>query len=173
MKGCWMRYSLLAVALVAAPAAAQETTSAWSFYNNDIGGGTVGATVRAADGTQFALRCDKPGDKSVYAAVSTEAKLGQPGPAPLLRNVDYRFDDGKMQKGSWRYYENLAVAIYTSRGERSLIKLLEGIGDAKTMELQLDPINGAKITLRYDITGVREAVARVYESCDDKNPIKN
>jgi hypothetical protein len=173
MKGSWMRYSLLAVALVATSATAQDTTSAWNFYNNDVGGGTVGATVRAADGTQFALRCDKPGKKSVYAAVNTETKLGNPGPAPILRNVDYRFDDGKMQKGSWRYYENMAVAIYTSRGERSLVKLLEGVGDAKAMELQLDPVTGLDITVRFDITGVREAVKRVYESCGDDDPIKN
>jgi hypothetical protein len=41
------------------------------------------------------------------------------------------------------------------------------------MELQLDPINGKTITLNYDITGVRDAVTRVYESCEDENPIKD
>ncbi len=168
-----MRYSLFAVALLAAPATAQDATSSWSFYTNDLGGGTVGATVRADDGTSFTLRCDKAGKKSVYAAVETEQVLGQSGPAPSLRDVTYRFDNGRIQKGSWRYYEHLAVAMYTARGERSLIKLLEGIGDAKSMELQLDPINGKTITLNYDITGVRDAVTRVYESCEDENPIKD
>jgi len=166
-----MRYSILAVALVAASATAQVQPSPWSYFQDEVQTkGLLMAFVEAADGTQFILKCDKSGKRSVYAMVTSPKKLGRPGPIPASRTVTYRFDGGPPEDGAWRYYEQYAVALHTTR-DRALVKLLERFGDAKQMELRLEPLNGAPITVLFEIAGAQDAIARVFESCEDENPV--
>jgi hypothetical protein len=51
-----MRYIIIAAAVAATPAAAQEQPSAWQYFEPD--GGTVQAGVVNAQGAQLILKCD-------------------------------------------------------------------------------------------------------------------
>jgi hypothetical protein len=169
----WNRYAMLAAGLAAVPASAQApSTTPWLYQQDASTNNRVLAFVQASDGTQFILKCDEPGKRNVYGMISADSKLGRPGPQPITRTITYRFDGGRPNKDNWRYYETTAVAFNTSR-ERQLPKLLELMKDAKQMEVRLEPIDGTPLTTSFEIAGTADAVARVYESCeDDSNPLK-
>ena len=166
-----MRVTISAVALMAVvggAAAAQDQVSAWQFIRNDPQG-PLAAAVAAKNGNQFIFKCDKPGKRSVYAVFYSEETLGRPGPVPSSRSVTYRFDNGPPVRSDWRYYEHTAVALNLSRIP-ALSKLLGKMGDGKSMELRVEPLNGPPITSTFDITGAKDAIAQVFESCKDKMP---
>lgn len=164
--------SIITAALAATAATAQAPTSPWLYQQDASTNNRVLAFVEAPDGTQFILKCDAPGRRNVYGMISSDSRLGRPGPQPATRTITYRFDGGSPNKDNWRYYERTAVAVNTSR-ERTLPKLLEQMKDAKQMEVRLEPIDGTPISTSFEVSGTADAVSRVYESCeDDANPLK-
>src|SRR6188768_1281897 len=91
MKGRFMRYLMIAVALVAAPAAAQDQASRWQYF--EPSGGMLQAGVVNAKGAQLILKCDKAGKGQVYAVVVTPDKLVPPSNQPFVtRALELRFD---------------------------------------------------------------------------------
>jgi hypothetical protein len=88
-----------------------------------------------------------------------------------MRSAELRFDDKAPFEDRWRFYEKYVVAI-NKDGERSLTRLLSGMGDAQKLELRLYPERGKSkvVTLNFNVAGAKEAIAQVYESCKDTNP---
>jgi hypothetical protein len=165
-----MRYSILAVALMATSAAAQDGGSSWQFaHAGNQDDGPLVAFVNASDGNTLAFKCDKPGKRSVYAAISTEERIGNPSPIPSSRTVTYRFDDGSPQKDNWRYFERIAVAFNTSR-DAPIVRFIQRMGNAKQVEIRLEPLNGSPITMTFDVAGAPDALPKVFESCKDSYP---
>jgi hypothetical protein len=71
-----MRYMVIALALAAVPAAAQNQASPWQYF--EPAGGTMQAGVVNAQGAQLIIKCDKPGKGQVFAVVVTPEKLVPP-----------------------------------------------------------------------------------------------
>ena len=83
-----MRYSILAVALLATSALAQDNSSPWQFaHSGNSDDGPLVAFVNGSDGNTLAFKCDKPGKRSVYAVISTQDRIGNPSPIPSARTV--------------------------------------------------------------------------------------
>ena len=67
--------------------------------------------------------------------------------------------------------EQTVVALNTRRAPH-LAPFLEFLADANTLRVDLDPVDGGPIRIDFTVTGSREAVRRVYESCQDSsNPL--
>lgn len=165
-----MRYSILAVALVAAPAAAQDQPSSWQFaHAGNQDDAPLVAFVNGSGGNTLAFKCDKPGKRSVYAVISTQDRIGKPSPIPASRTVTYRFDDGSPQTDNWRYFERLAVAFNTTR-DAPIVRFVARMGDAKHLEMRLEPLDGASITMTFEVGGAKDALPKVFESCKDTYP---
>lgn len=161
------RWIAAAMAMLGSAATAQ--TSAWAYFESE--GGLLQAGVQTANGEQLIFKCDERGDGKVVAVIYTPARLKPPAARPQPRPVRMRFDAGATQVESWPYYEQTVMALNTRR-ERQLPPFLTNIADAHAFEVVLDPVDGSPIEITFQVTGAREAIARVYESCGDStNPL--
>lgn len=168
-----MRYWIFAAGLIAVSATAQDQASPWQFFQDaQKTHGLVVASVDSAEGgTQLYLKCDKTGKKSLYAMVYSETQLGRPSPIPMTGTVTYRFDDGSPGEDQWRLYEHVASAINTA-GDRALPHLLDGLVKATKLEIRIKPYEGSPVIGTFNVTGAKDALAQVYDSCKDNNPYK-
>jgi hypothetical protein len=164
-----MRYMMIAVALVAVPATAQEPTSAWQYYEPE--GGTMQAGVVNAQGAQLILKCDKPGKGQVFAVVVSTEKLVPPSNQPFVnRSLELRFDSGAPIEDRWRYYEQSVVAI-DQKPTIALTRFLNELADAAKFHVRMNPERARYVEAEFDVAGAREAIGRVYTSCQDQSPV--
>lgn len=160
--------ALLGMAVVSAPALGQD--SAWGYFEGE--GGAMQAGVQEAGGAQLILKCDKPGKNSVSAVVYTPEKLLITGRKAFEnRPVQLMFDNGKIADESWRFYENVAMAV-NQPGERTLPRFIGQLADANSVRVRLSPgLREPDVEKAFTVTGAREAINRVYEACEDDNPL--
>jgi hypothetical protein len=164
-----MRYMLIAVALAASPAAAQNQASPWQYF--EPAGGTVQAGVVNAQGAQLILKCDKPGKGQVFAVVVTPEKQVPPSDKPFdTRALELRFDAGAAIEDRWRYYENSVVAI-DQKPTIALTRFLNGLADATKLRVRTHPERARYVEAEFEVAGARDAIARVYASCQDQSPL--
>ena len=168
-----MRYIILAVALSAVPVAAQEQApgpeTPWRYFEPE--GGTIQAGVVNAQGAQLLLKCDKPGEDQVYAVVVSPEKLVPPSNDPFVnRALEMRFDAGAPFEDRWRYYEQLVVAI-DQKPTIALTRFLTRLADASKFHIRMHPEHARYVEAEFEVTGARDAIARVYASCRDENPL--
>jgi len=165
-----MRYLILGAALAATCGAAQAQDTAWGFF--EAPGGSNGAGVQAGNGAQLILKCDKPGKRSVYAVVVTPESLVPPtATAPFqMRPIEVRFDAKGPVDERWRFYERSAVAIDQTQ-TKSLTRFLSGLADAQAVRLRMNPERARYVEESFEVAGAREAIAKVYELCQDDSPV--
>lgn len=167
-----MRYLTIAVALAAVPAAAQEQAepaSPWQYYEPE--GGTMQAGVVNAKGAQLILKCDKPGKGQVFAVVVTPEKLVPPSNQPFVtRALEMRFDTGATVEDRWRYYEQSVVAI-DQKPTIALTRFLNGLAGASKFHIRMNPERARYVEAEFDVSGARDAIGRVYVSCQDQSPV--
>jgi hypothetical protein len=159
----------LAVAAVSVGALGQEQASAWGYYEPQ--GGTLQAGVVGADGSQFILKCDKPGKRKVYAVVVATTSLARPLPDDRFESfpVTVRMDQNSPYEDNWRFNDKFAMAM-DQGSTRALTRLLEQLDDASAMEVRFKPLNETQTVIRFNVAGAREAIQRVYASCRDDIP---
>jgi hypothetical protein len=168
-EGRDMRWTIMAFALAAAPAVAQDPVSTWQYYEPD--GGTMQAGVVNAQGAQLILKCDKPGKGQVFAVVVTPEKQVPPSNQPFItRALEVRFDAEAPIEDRWRYYENSVVAI-DQKPTIALTRFLNGLADASKLRVRTNPERARYVEAEFDVAGAREAIGRVYASCEDSNPL--
>ena len=146
--------------------AAHAQDSAWAFFEGE--GGLLQAGVQAADGEQLILKCDETGEGEVFAVIFTPSRLKPPSSRPQPRDIRLRYDGGSPDVDSWRYYEQTAMALNTRR-ERQLRDFLRPLADADSLEVILYPVDGSPIEVTFAVTGARDAIGMVYESCEDND----
>ena len=153
----------------APPANAPPANTKWGFYQPE--GGTLQAGVVAADGAQLILKCDKPGNRSVYAVVVANTNLARVQSDDRFESypVSVRIDSDPPFDDNWRFNDRFAMAV--DKGNvRSLTRLLEKLYKADKMEIRLQPVMRGEVTINYDVTGAQDAIQRVYASCRDTIP---
>ncbi len=165
-----MRYWALGVALAALSVGAAAQNSAWGFFGGP--GMASGAGVQAADGSQLLIKCDKPGKRSVFAVVVATTNLAAPLPATKYESqpVTVRMDTGSPWDENWRFNDKFAMAV-DQGNVRSLTHLLVKLADAKTMNIQLKPLNHSIYTTSFNVTGAKASIDKVYSDCADTNPL--
>ena len=164
-----MRKALIGGALVALSSTAVAQAPGWNYFEGD--GGLVTAFVVANDGSQLLLKCDEPGRREVYALVFTQTELMPPRTRFVMREVQLRYDDGgSPDTYEWRYLDTTAAAVNSS-GQRTLTRFLEKLDDAETFNIRLNPVDGNSFEVEFRVAGAAAAIQRVYDSCDDDNPV--
>jgi hypothetical protein len=160
---------IFGLAVVAASGAALAQESAWRYYEPE--GGTMQAGVVAADGSQFILKCDKPGRQKVYGVVVSSSNLARALPDNNFESypVSVRFDANPPDDDNWRFNDRFAIAI-NQGNVRSLTRLLEKMDGASKMEIRLSPVGRLPKTINFDVAGARAAIEMVYASCKDTIP---
>ena len=148
--------ALAAAASAQAPAPAQEPAATWEFFEED--GGRNGALVKAADGSQLILKCDKPGRREVHAIVlAPSEKLAVPNDRPISRPIRFQFDGGAPKTESWGFYEHHA-------------RFIAGLRGTSDVKMRLDTGIGPDVDLEFGVAGSEAAIARVYKACNDSEP---
>jgi hypothetical protein len=164
-----MRYWFVAAALAAGPAVAQEPASPWQYYEPE--GGTLQAGVVNAQGAQLILKCDKPGKGEVFAVVVTPEKLVPPSNQAFVnRSLELRFDAEAPIEDRWRYYENSVVAI-DQKPTIALSRFLNELADAGKVHIRMNPERARYVEAEFAVSGARDAIGRVYTSCQDQSPV--
>jgi hypothetical protein len=171
-----MRYSLaagLAVA-VSAVAVAQDQpageapASGWQTFEDDSG--RSGALVKADNGSQIVIKCDKSGRREVHAMIlSSNDKLAVPNDRPISRPIRFQFDGKSPSTENWRFYETYAMASGKT-GDRALARFVVNLRNASNVRTILSTGIGPDVDITFDVTGAREAIAHVYEACGDNAP---
>lgn len=160
----------MALAMLASPAAAQESGSEWQFYQDDEATkGLLQAFVGTEDGTQLIIKCDEAGKRKTFAVFVAPVNLVAPSSREQSRDIVISFDDGPSRKERWRYFYQTARAVNTP-GEGSLKKFLSQLNDAKTISVRFDALDGLTEATTFRVEGAREAVQHVFDSCKDENP---
>lgn len=171
-----MRHSLAAVIVAAISTAAvaqdqpagEAPASAWQNFEQD--NGTKGAIIQAADGSQLVIKCDKPGRREVHAMIlSADKKLAAPSSRPVSRPIRFQFDNKSPSTENWRFYETRAEALGKT-GDRALARFITDLRRASRLRMILDTGIGPNVEMNFDVTGAGEAVAHVYEACNDSPP---
>jgi len=164
-----MRYLTIAVALAAVPAAAQNQASPWQYY--EPAGGTLQAGVVNAQGAQLIIKCDKPGKGQVFAVVVTPEQQIPPTNQPFVtRALELRFDANAPIEDRWRYYENSVVAI-DQKPTIALSRFLNELADSAKVLVRTNPERARYVEAEFNVTGAREAIGRVFTSCQDQSPV--
>jgi hypothetical protein len=170
-----MKYSIVAFALAAASGAAvaqdsvaPEQASPWEFFEED--GGRNGATVKAPDGSQLVLKCDKPGRREVHAIVLTAGdRLVPPNNFPVSRGIAIQFDSDSPKTENWGFFERYAIA-QGKTSDRALAHFVTALKDASQVRMRLDAAIGADVEMEFNVTGAGDAIAQVYQRCGDTVP---
>jgi hypothetical protein len=163
-----LRAAVLAAAItvtagLATTAAAQD--SVWGYFEEN---GLLQAGVQNADGRQLILKCNETGDRKVFARVYSPVAIAPPGLRPVARDVVLRFDDRAPETRRWNYEQFTAEAIHTTR-IRELPNFVTQLADASTLRVRVDPVDGTPQNIDFTVTGAREAIRRVLESCQDSS----
>lgn len=156
----------LFVTALAVPASAQDSN--WAYFEGE--NGLLQAGVQAADGSQLLLKCDEAGEGTVYAAIYHPKQVAPPGPRPPMRPVHFRFDGSPPEEARWRYYPQTIVGL-NSRREKKLVPFLTDLADASHLEVRVEPEDATDFSIEFQVAGTREAATRVFESCEDTNPL--
>jgi hypothetical protein len=164
-----MRYWVVGVALAGLSAAGMAADSSWGYFED---GTSFGAGVQSNDGSQLLLKCDKKGKHQVFAVVVSPVNLAPPLPASKYQSqpVEVRMDTNPPYKDDWRANDKFAMAV-DQGNTRSLTRLLEKLDSAGKMELVLRPLKSTPTTLEFPVAGAHEAIAKVYQTCQDDNPL--
>lgn len=166
-----MKYPLLAFALATASSAAlaQDQTASWEFFEED--GGRSGATLRADNGAQLVLKCDKPGRREVHAILLAAGsdRLAVPNERPVSRPITFQFDGRAPRTESWGFYEKYAIA-QGKTSDRALARFVTALRNASTVRARLDTGISSDVEMNFDVTGAGQAVSQVYEACRDSAP---
>lgn len=150
-------------------ARAQDEEGSWGYFEEANGAMTAG--LQTADGRQLMLKCNAPGDRSVFAVIYTPAPLGAPSTRASVREITLQFDNGPPTSSRWRYFQFSAEAVNTRR-DQELLPFIRQLADSRNLKVRLRPVDGAPQSLEFDVTGARQAINRVYESCrDSTNPL--
>ena len=128
--------------------------------------------MQAGDGSQLLIKCDKPGKHSVFGVVVATTNLAAPLPANKYESqpVTVRMDTGSPYDENWRFNDKFAMAV-DQGNVRSLTTLLGKLATAKTMDIQLKPLDHAVYTTKFNVTGAKAAIDKVYKDCGDTNPL--
>jgi hypothetical protein len=168
-----MRHALAAilVAALSTVAVAQDQpagqASAWQLFED---GGRSGALVKADDGAQIVIKCDKPGRREVHAMIlSGEDRLAIPNDRPISRPIRFQFDNKSPSTENWRFYEKYAMASGKT-GDRALAHFIVDLRNATKLRAILDTGIASPVEKNFDVTGAKEAIAHVYEACRDNAP---
>ncbi|HWK41873.1 MAG TPA: hypothetical protein VNR60_08065 [Croceibacterium sp.] len=168
-----MRYSLVAALAVAisVTAVAQDqpaSASGWQTFGEE--GGRSGALVKADNGSQIVIKCDKPGKREVHAMImSANDKLAVPNDRPISRPIRFQFDNKSPATENWRFYETYAMASGKT-GDRALARFIVGLRNASKVRTILSTGIGSDVDLSFDVAGAQKAIAHVYEACRDSAP---
>jgi hypothetical protein len=165
-----MRYWAFGVALAALSGTAIAQDSAWGYFGS--AGAAAGAGVQASDGSQLLIKCDKPGKHSVIGVIVATTNLAAPLPAQKFESqpVTVRMDVGSPYDENWRFNDKFAMAV-DQGNVRSLTRLLEKLSTAKTMDIQLKPLNHSIYSTSFKVAGAKDAISKVYSDCGDTNPL--
>ena len=143
--------ALAAAASAQAPAPAPEPAATWEFFEED--GGRNGALVKAADGSQLILKCDKPGRREVHAIVlAPSEKLAVPNDRPISRPIRFQFDGGAPKTESWGFYEHHAIA-QGKTSDRALARFIAGLRGTSDVKMRLDTGIGPDVDLEFGVAG--------------------
>ena len=131
-----------------------------------------GAGVQASDGSQLLIKCDKPGKHSVFGVVVATTNLAAPLPATKYESqpVTVRIDAAAPWDENWRFNDKFAMAV-DQGNVRSLTHLLGKLATAKTLQIQLKPLNHSIYTTSFNVAGAKAAIDKVYADCGDTNPL--
>lgn len=158
-----------ALASLALVGSAQAQESAWAYFEPE--GAPMQAGLQSANGGQLILKCDERGEGTVFAVIASPSRLRPPSDRPQVRSLWLRYDEGPREEVRWRYYDQTVLALNTRR-DSNLAPFLSELVNATNLEIRLDPTDGAPVELNFAVTGARDAIARVFESCGDTNVVQ-
>jgi phosphoribosylformylglycinamidine (FGAM) synthase-like amidotransferase family enzyme len=166
-----MRIWFYGIVLAALSASAGAQDSAWGYF--DAGAGPAsGAGVQAKDGSQLLIKCEKPGKHEVYVVIAATSNLAAPLPENRFesRAVTLRMDSNAPWDDNWRFNDKFAMAV-DKGNDRSLTRLLAKLDGAKALQVQLRPFKAAPVLIDFNVSGSHDTIARVYQACQDDNPV--
>jgi len=156
------RYALMMVAALPTTALA-----AWEYKEkaDPMTDFTRGIATASSGKEAVIVKCDGDGSHQVYADIYVSKYLGRGRSA--FREIEYRVDKGEIQK-LLAYHSDNSIAVMNSGLGKSRDMFLPAIAKGSSLALRLTTFDDEDYTTVLDISGGREAIAKVIETCGDK-----
>lgn len=157
---------VLAVLLQTPPGDVDEKIGEWTYMERvdpitDQRRAIAG--VVTTTGT-LGVKCDSPGEGSVYVSYNPGTFLGQSSRRFDGRAVLYRFDDSPPVTGPWRYTDSSALLT------DNVGAFTGPLSTSERVVLRATTYRFVEETRTFQTAGAREAVSRVYAVCGDTPP---
>ena len=165
-----MRHLWIGVALATVSGMAAAQDSAWGYFEGE--GGLTQAGVAGTNRAQLILKCDKAGTRKVYAVIVAPTQLAPPKGASQFetRPVSLIFDGGAPVGDTWRFNDKFAMAM-DEVNLRTMSRFGEKLAGASQLQVTMEPFRQPPVLATFNVTGAKEAMQRVYESCKDDMPV--
>lgn len=151
--------SLLAFALAAA--ATKAASQHWTIEQkkDPITDEAQTSLLLKEQGRAILFSCNRSDERGLGAVIISEQYLGGKGGRPFMREVIFRFDDGRPLRATWAYSDHYIVAM---SDEIALLHLMEG---AKRLVIRATDYQGGNVDLTYDVTGGAAEIAKFRKAC--------
>ncbi|MEN9924170.1 MAG: hypothetical protein RL268_296 [Pseudomonadota bacterium] len=159
-----MKRAILALALIASPAMAQETFGAWKIHSRVDPMTDKPGYLLLAEGAKMKIGffCGAPG-KSMFVSIDGRPYLGT-ADRRNTRTVQLRVDDQpSVESTAWIYLDRSV----TPSSNKDFARM---IADGATLKVKVVDYNLASHYDEIPIGGAREAIERVYSLCAAKSP---
>ena len=159
-----MKRALIALALLASPATAQDTIGAWKLHSHNDPMTDMPGYLLLAEGSNMRVGffCKAPGE-SVFVSIDGKPYLGT-ADRRTTRTVQLRVDDQPVvESTTWTCLDRSV----TPSSNKDFARM---IADGTTLKVKVVDYNLASHYDEIPIGGAREAIERVYSLCAAKSP---
>ncbi|MGR6327995.1 hypothetical protein ACU5AX_02915 [Sphingomonas sp. XXL09] len=165
-----MRNLVLTIALLAVPALAQENVGAWQFKSivDPMSDATRGiANTSLTNDIVMIVKCDSNGDNQLYFSFLSKKYLGGVS-SNKLRTFAYRIDGTPVRNMS-AFHDDRTASVISVKPDNDGGRFLKEVSGATKLTLQLSSFDYETTTAVIDVTGAKQAFAKVATSCKDNS----
>ena len=110
----------------------------------------------------FIIKCDEPGNGSVYIDIIFGEILGN----YVDRKVEFSFDGGGQITETWRYIDQ-HVANFSSSSVDTFCRTM---ANSSTLLFRAFAQDGTPRTIHFDVSGAQTSLNFVFDGCQDSRP---
>lgn len=164
--------SLVAVVVVLASASAASANEKtvkvgnWDVITiqDPIDDSTRAVAILSGEGGSLAIKCDKPGQDSLYVQFVSKRYLGNLRSSYSSRDFTYRIDADAPVTEGWAYEKSSALQF----NRKFVYPLLDRLASASKVAVRASTYDYSTVDASFDLDGVAEAIAQTRSTCQSR-----
>lgn len=166
-----MKAMVAIVAVWAFATAASASESAVKVGNwevitiqDPIDDSTRAVAILSGEGGSLAIKCDKPGQDSLYVQFISKRYLGNLRSSYSSRDFTYRIDTDAPVTEGWAYEKSSALQF----NRKIAYPLLDRLATANKIAIRASTYDYSTVDASFDLDGVGEAISLTRSTCQSR-----